>query len=491
MRRTTGAARCAIALSLAAAATFATQAARAQATNIDVERFKPAVTHDGFVETEGSAVRDASDRFELGLFLNYARNPLVVVDTAGDLQAQFVSGRMGLDLYGSATIAGPFAIGLDLPFFLVQTGDASPSFAGLGDVRLVPKLQILDDRDSIGLALLAELRAPTHAGDFAGGARNVVFWPRIVLDHRFAPGGLRVGANAGAALREGTTFLNVDAASEFTYAAALGYRFGGVEGPVEIGADVNGGVGLAAADAEEIPLEGLLYVKIDPDEEWQITAGPGFGLVPGYGIPVFRAFAGVRYAPTSHDRDHDGVGDDEDKCPEEREDRDGDRDGDGCPEEDADDDHDGVPNADDECPTVKETINGVADDDGCPDTGDPRVIYEEGKVRVLDNVRFRSGSAQIDPESYSLLDQVALTLKANPEIKRLRVEGHTDDTGPREMNVRLSKSRADSVRRYLIGKGVAPDRLTSEGYGPDKPLESGDDEASRAKNRRVEFIITD
>ena len=116
-------------------------------------------------------------------------------------------------------------------------------------------------------------------------------------------------------------------------------------------------------------------------------------------------------------------------------------------------------------------------------------IYEDGQVRILDNVRFKTGSAQIDPESYSLLDQVALTLKANSQIKRIRVEGHSDDTGGREMNIRLSKARAQSVKQYLIKKGVSADRLTSEGYGPDKPLVSGSDEAARAKNRRVEFVI--
>jgi OmpA-OmpF porin, OOP family len=481
-----------LALTTAAAvallALVAPRAARAQATEIDAERFKPAITHDGFIEAEGSAVRDTADRWELGLFLNYSRNSLIVVDGDGDLTRQFVSGRLGFDLYGSVTIAGPFAIGLGLPFFLVQTGDGDPSFAGLGDVRLAPKLRILDDRDTIGLAIVAELRAPTHAGDFSGGARNVVFWPKIVLDHRFA-GGLRFGVNAGASFREQTTFLNVEAGHEFTYSGAIGYRFGGIDGLVEIGAEANGGVGLTATDAEELPLEGLGYVKINPSDEWEIALGPGVGLVPGYGIPTARAFAGIRYTPTSHDRDHDGVTDEDDKCPDVPEDRDGDRDRDGCPEEEADDDKDGVPNSQDDCPNQKETINGVQDEDGCPDPGDPRVIYEDGKVRVLDNVRFRSGSSEIDPESYSLLDQVALTIKANPDIKHVRVEGHTDDTGPRDVNVRLSKERAESVRTYLIRKGVAANRLTAEGYGPDKPLVDGNDDAARAKNRRVEFVL--
>lgn len=464
--------------------------AAAQESSIDIERFKPAVTHDGFVNAEGSGVRDPSDRWEFAFFLNYARNPLVVVGDDGDVSRQIVSGRLGADLIASVSVAEPFSIGLDLPFFLAQTGDGDPSFAGIGDVRLVPKLRLLDDRSSIGLALVAELRAPTHTGDFAGGARNVVFWPRLVLDHRFVPG-IRFGVNAGVAIREGTTFANVEAASEVTYAAALGYRIGGLDGKVELGVEANGGVGLAAAGAAEVPLEGLGYLKYNPSDEWEILAGPGVGVAPGYGVPVFRVFAGVRYTPTSHDHDHDGVADDKDKCPAIAEDLDGDRDTDGCPEEDADDDLDGISNADDQCPTEKETINGIKDEDGCPDKGAPRVFYEDGKFTVLDSVRFQTGSTQIDPESHTTLNQVALVMKANPQLKQIRVEGHTDETGPRELNLTLSHDRAETVRAYLIRRGVSPSRLTAEGYGSDKPLAGGSDPKSMAKNRRVEFKIDD
>jgi len=464
--------------------------ALAQTNALDAERFKPAVTYDGFIQTESSSVRPSEDRWAFGLFANYARNTLIAVDGNGDLAAQYISGRLGFDVMASLTVAGPFAIGLDLPFFVVQTGDADPDFAGLGDVRLVPKLRILDDRSTVGLGITAELRAPTHLGDYSGGARNVVFAPKIVFDHRFVPSGLRVGANAGFAFRERTQFVNIIAGHEFAYLAALGYRFGGAQdGPVEIGGELVGGVGLVQTDKEEVPLEGFLYGKIYPNDEWEIDFGPGIGMVPGYGVPTIRVFAGVRWTPTSHDKDHDGVSDEDDKCPDQAEDRDGDEDEDGCPEEPKDDDHDGVPNADDECPTEKETINGVDDDDGCPDGGDVHVILREGKIEILDNVQFRTGSAEIDPQSHSLLNQVALTLKAHPEVKKVRVEGHTDDTGPHDANVTLSKARAESVRTYLVGKGVRGDRLRAEGYGPDKPLVDKKDPQSRAKNRRVEFNL--
>ncbi|AUX24952.1 OmpA family outer membrane protein [Sorangium cellulosum] len=468
----------------------AATSAAAQENDIDIERFKPAVTHDGFVVTEGSGVREPADPWAFGLFLNYARNPLIVATGDGEVRREIVGGRLGADLMASVTLAEPFAIGLSVPFFLAQSGEGSPSFAGLGDVRIVPKLRLLDDRDSIGLGLVAELRVPTHTGDFSGGARNVVFWPRIVLDHRFAPG-LRFGVNAGVAIREGTQYENVEAASELTYAAALGYRFGGIDGKVEIGAEANGGVGLTAADLEETPLEALGYVKINPSDEWEIVAGPGIGALAGYGVPIFRVFAGVKYTPTSHDGDHDGVDDERDLCPDVPEDRDADYDSDGCPEEDADDDQDGVPNADDACPSEKETINGVEDDDGCPDEGEPRVTYEDGELVMRDTIRFQTGSAELEPESKRTLDQVALVLKAHPEVERVRIEGHTDETGTREFNIELSEQRAETVRKYLVRRGVSPGRLETEGYGPDRPIAEGDDEASRAKNRRVEFVVDD
>lgn len=476
-------------LSIVAIIAVTSVAATVSAQDIDGERFKPAVTTDGFVTAEGSAVRTEEDRWEIGAFVNYARGSVLIVDGDGDLRSSLVENRLGWDLMASATVVGPFAIGLDVPVFFPQTGDADPSIGGIGDVRVVPKVRLLDDRESVGLAIVGEIRAPTHAGDFAGGSRIPVFWPKLALDHRFWGTGWRIGANAGVLIREATTLGNIEAGSEFTYAVAGGYRFGGQDGIVKLGVELWGGVGLADTEKEEVPLEGTLYVKVNPSEEWELSGGPGLGLLPGYGVPTFRAFFGVRYRPTSHDRDGDGVSDEEDKCPDTPEDRDGDDDLDGCPEEDPDEDSDGVPDWDDDCPDQKETINGVDDDDGCPDGGPAKVIYKDGRIEILENIRFRSGSAEIDPQSHSILNQVALTMKANKNVERVRIEGHTDDTGPRDVNVRLAQQRAESVRRHLISRGVAGQRLVAVGHGPDRPLVEDSTPEARAKNRRVEFIV--
>ena len=457
--------------------------------DIDTERFKSAVTPGGFVNAEGTPVRPVDDPWEFGASLNYQKNSLISVDDNGDLRDQFVAGRLGFNLIASMTVAEPFAIGVDMPVYVFQSGDAGPSAAGLGDLRIVPKFRLLDNRDLIGLALLLELRAPTHTGDFAGGARNVVVIPKVAIDHRFR-GGMRIGGNLGVAIREDSSFANVTASEELTYAAAIGYRFGGMTGKTEIGGELNGAVGLTETDVEEAPLESFLYVRHNPNYEWEFQGGPGFGTIAGYGIPTFRVFAGVRYTPTSHDSDHDGISDADDQCPNVPEDIDRIEDLDGCPEEDPDSDRDGVADWEDDCPDAKETVNGVDDDDGCPDTGDPRVVYEHGEFVVLDHVEFETGSANLKSESHSLLDQVTLLVKQNPDVK-IQVEGHTDSQGDADMNQRLSQQRAESVRRYMIDKGVSGDRLEAKGFGESKPLESGDSYEAMAANRRVGFVVID
>jgi outer membrane protein OmpA-like peptidoglycan-associated protein len=187
------------------------------------------------------------------------------------------------------------------------------------------------------------------------------------------------------------------------------------------------------------------------------------------------------------DNDKDGVPDAYDNCPNDPEDMDGFEDDDGCP--DPDNDHDGVMDAQDKCPTEPETINGVNDEDGCPDQGSSKVVLTPTKIEILDKVFFKTGSADIKPESFDLLNQVALTLLANPQVGNVRVEGHTDNRGKREGNLDLSQRRAESVRAYLVKRGVPDKRLEAQGFGPDRPVVSNRTGKGRETNRRVEFIV--
>ncbi len=210
------------------------------------------------------------------------------------------------------------------------------------------------------------------------------------------------------------------------------------------------------------------------------------------------------------DNDKDGILDPSDKCPIEPEDVDAFQDDDGCPE--TDNDGDGVLDAQDTCPLVA----GPADNAGCPwpDRDGDTVIDKldncpdeagkvelqgcnakqlvritETKLEILDMVFFSTNRAVIQRRSFKLLDNVALVLKNQPQFT-IEVQGHTDDRGTDKKNLKLSQQRADSVRKYLVKKGVGAERLTAVGYGEGQPVQDNKTAKGRAANRRVEFILT-
>jgi len=102
-------------------------------------------------------------------------------------------------------------------------------------------------------------------------------------------------------------------------------------------------------------------------------------------------------------------------------------------------------------------------------------------------VNFDFNSSDIRPSSRPVLDEAADILKANPGVD-VRVEGHTDSIGSQAYNQALSVRRAESVFRYLVNRGVDPERFTVEGFGKSRPIASNATEAGRAQNRRVELI---
>jgi outer membrane protein OmpA-like peptidoglycan-associated protein len=173
------------------------------------------------------------------------------------------------------------------------------------------------------------------------------------------------------------------------------------------------------------------------------------------------------------DRDKDGINDEEDKCP----DVPGVARYQGCPIPDTD--KDGVNDEEDKC--INEP--GPASNFGCP------VISEEivKKLNIAaKNVFFSTGSFKLLAKSNKSLNQVVDILNANPTYK-LTIDGHTDNTGKPDKNQTLSENRAASVKAYLVSKGIAESRLTSTGYGQDKPIADNKTVAGRAQNRRVEM----
>ncbi len=180
---------------------------------------------------------------------------------------------------------------------------------------------------------------------------------------------------------------------------------------------------------------------------------------------------GYSYMPKV-DTDGDGIVDEKDKCPKIP----GSKATGGCP----DADNDGVVDDKDKCP------NTPGDDGfGCPKIKPNTIKIMEEAMKGL---QFENGSSKIKESSYAKLDKVYEIMKANPMFI-LDINGHTDNVGDTQFNLKLSKERANAAKAYLVKKGLKEERIHSNGYGDTKPIASNDTEEGRAQNRRVEFKV--
>ncbi|CAB3790794.1 putative lipoprotein YiaD [Paraburkholderia ultramafica] len=110
------------------------------------------------------------------------------------------------------------------------------------------------------------------------------------------------------------------------------------------------------------------------------------------------------------------------------------------------------------------------------------------KLNIPSSVTFDTSSYAIKPSFAPVLDELAKTLQENPEVIA-QVVGHTDSTGSQAYNQTLSVNRAESVTGFLAQRGIAPQRLSAQGMGPNQPIADNNTEAGRAANRRVEIYL--
>ena len=176
------------------------------------------------------------------------------------------------------------------------------------------------------------------------------------------------------------------------------------------------------------------------------------------------------------DRDKDGVTDNKDRCPDEP----GSTKNDGCPITDRD--NDGVPDSTDRCPDEA----GPVSNQGCPEIKEEVI---EKIAEIARSIYFQFNSAKLQAKSNTPLDELVQILNENPTYT-VSIEGHTDNVGSNEYNQKLSLRRTNTVRNYLINKGIDGSRLTAIGFGEEKPIASNATDEGRAQNRRVELKLS-
>ncbi len=515
----------------------------------DPDPHRPALGLDGDFMVETASVQ-AMGSWRGGLLLDYTHGLLAA--TSGDAKVgNLLDARLTGHLLGSYSLLALVELGVDLPVVLRQwpsltsltsLGVTGPLVApiastALGDLRVGGKLKILDERRAwLGLAALLDLRLPTGSGQ-AFTSDGLAAAPGVVASKRL--GKVRVDAQLGYLVRSEGQYLQLVAHDGLTYGAAASldlppaWKIGAWRGILELTGGFPRGASTDSA-RYRAPLSARAGLRVRLWKHLALDLGGGAGLgEAGYGREGYRFFAGVRWEDLLPDRDGDGVPDERDRCP----DVPGPVRLHGCPEGAGDRDHDGIPDAEDRCPDqpgLKE-FQGCPDTDGdgvpdyedrcpkekgpkelegCPDTdgdgipdiddkcptepgpavndgcpGEPVVEIETERLSLKDAINFDTGKDTIRRESDRILDEIATVLKAHPEIRRVRVEGHTDNVGGASYNKDLSRRRAASVVNALARRGISRDRLVSEGYGFDRPVASNATAFGRAKNRRVEFTI--
>jgi outer membrane protein OmpA-like peptidoglycan-associated protein len=466
----------------------------------DPDPVRPALSLDGgwALETAAAAPRG---RYGAAFLLGWTEGLLAL--RLGDEREPLLRSRLGAHLLAGWSL-GPVEVGADLPVALWQRSDlgllerqgvtgplADPiaSFA-LGDLRLGAKWALLRaEHTPLGLAVaaLGEVRLPTGDGDaFAGDGLMAV--PGAVVTRAFGP--VRVDAQVGYQLRRAGQYAQLVAQDGLTYGlgAAVALPPLGALERWRAHAELTGGWprGDLGTDRHRAPLSARALVRafLGPDLAVELGGGAGLGEA-GYGREAWRVFAGVRWSPaprpvTPDDRDGDGVPNAVDACP----DLPGRPELDGCPDQDRDE----IPDREDACPGRP----GPATSDGCPRGEDePLVEITTDRLSLRDAIQFDTAKDSIKRESYPILDEIARLLAEHEEVRRVRVEGHTDDVGSATYNKDLSARRAASVVRYLAGRGVARERLVPQGFGEERPIAPNATALGRAKNRRVEFTILD
>ncbi len=486
--------------------------ASAQDTRFDVQLFRPSGAPQDLVMVAQSRPL-AHMSVSGGPYFSLSLDPLVLVPKDSDVKSlSLVGNRLQLDVMATVGLFDWAELGVDMPLVLAQGGDnleaigTEGSVQGyvLGDLRLttkiaVPGLRRTAEGSGWGASLTFGLNLPT--GDQLNFASDgeVTWAPGLIVDYRFA-NGILLAFNGGFWKRPDHVFSGVQIGDMAPFGLGAEVPILRGRGLTAIGM-VSGAIGLDKLPEEprQVPAELLIGLRWYTSSGLTFTFGGGGGCGCSLASPKLSFFTSIIWVPAATrewaaierfrdppkppppppppppDSDGDSVTDDLDVCPKEV----GLADRGGCPIRDQD--GDAVEDSLDKCPAI---AAGPGGRNGCP-----LARIQGNKILILEQVNFATDQDVILPESFPILEEVASIMKANTDIQKVLVEGHTDSRASDAHNLDLSRRRAASVMQFLVEGGVAAERVCSLGFGRSKPLADNDTEEGMALNRRVEFTI--
>jgi hypothetical protein len=427
---------------------------------IDVQAWRMPVDAERTAWADDTSLHDG---FAGRLAVAYARDPLVWRDADGDT-VSVVQDLLGINAI-AAFSTWRVRLAADIPVYPLAGGELASS-PGLGDIAVDGKLVALDAAEAaLGLGADIRVRLPTSTSDLPLGTGGLGWEAALVADKPAGP--VRVAGNVGIRGGPTATLANTTISNQVTWRAGLGWT---VVEPAGISLDAAGAVAVGGgATGAGSPAEVLVGGWVELSEALALRAAVGRGVSEGIGAPVFRAIAAVSWAPDWRgtptprtQRTKVAVAPSPPSPP--------------MPVDDIGIAGDPPPPAPPPLPPVP-----VLDQFGLVGLGPDRLVLARP-------VRF--DGEQLRAESYQVLDDIAAILAAHPEVAALRIEAHTDASEDVTVNLPQSGMRAIAVLNYVVGRGVAAERILPAGYGSTRPLVAGNDEAARSKNDRVDFVIT-
>ncbi len=487
---------------------------------LDVQLFRPAPDRGDGVTVRGSNVLDVN-QWQASLFLNFVRNPIEFGFRTDDPRVDdIVNWFLTSNAMFEFGLHKRVTLGVDVPVNflsnvegLTQVDDDEDM--SLGDVLIRATIQLRsklnDGERQWGFALVPFITVPTGSEpDFMGQA-NVTGGVRLVADRWISPRNY-LAFNIGFRGRERERIANLNVNHELLGSVSYVRKLS-VEKKWDFFAEMFGSVATTDFFTEETsaPVEFVAGLrKYWKEREWVWVLGAGRGMNNGVGAPDYRVFTGLTYTPQKEKEPEpvptptpipmgklnvtvkDAQGDavlaslllqDAEKTQV-------------FLEENASElERELTPSN----YMLYVQAKGYQSKEEFVEMADAQHVIKEivllpklgKKIELIGLVHFDLNKATIKEESYSILDNVVEVLNKYPDVKKVRVEAHTDSQGSEAYNLDLSKRRAKAVMVYLIDKGIDGDRLTSQGFGETRPVETNETKEGRAKNRRVEFTILD